>query len=251
MLPPIDMPEAHAGRGSRTAVWPCVALLAILAAVGAPDAASGQAVQPLDDATYRVRLDDAPAARERFALRREGNVVKAVGRLTGEGAGTAPAGVPFELLLQTDAAYRPQFFQLRSNGSADVVGQRSGDRFRVRIATDRGDRWTEHVASPDISVLEPRLAHHYQLLLRQHREALSASGRFSGTAVVPSRGERCPLVIRRIEGERAAAGGRASDAYEFRIGSVTARVWADGEGRVWRVEIPELSWVATRTEEGT
>lgn len=239
--------EASASRDTRGSLLVC---LFVLAAFGFPAPSVGQAVQRLDDATYRIRLADAPAARERFALRREGNVVKAVGRLTGEGGGSAPAGLPFELLLQTDRAYRPEFFQLRSDGSADVVGQRSGDRFRIRVATERGDRWTELVATPDISVVEPRLAHHYQLLLRQHRDALEASGRHEGTALIPSQGERRSLVVRRVDGG-AAAGGRASRAYEVLIGSLTARVWADGEGRVWRVEIPERSWVATRTEEGT
>ncbi|MFW6193648.1 MAG: hypothetical protein ACOC83_09210 [Gemmatimonadota bacterium] len=227
------------------------AVLALAAVVALPAVSYQQAARSLDDATFRIHRDDVPTARERFALRSEGGAMEVVGRLTWEGEGSDASDVAFELLVRTDEAYRPQFFQLRSDGSGDAVGQRSGERIRVRVATDRGDRWTEMVAPPDVSVIEPRLAHHYQLLLRQHADALEASGEHSGQALVPSAGERLALEIRRTEAGPAAAGGRASNAYEVRVGSVTARIWADDEGRVWRLEIPEQSWIATRTEEGT
>lgn len=226
-----------------------VALVVLWAAGSAPSALAGQA-QSLDQGTYLLRVEGRRVGTEAFAIRREGRDIKAVGRVSLD---TTTTLTPLEVWLQTDTEYRPDLFRLRP-GAGDlraVTAVREERRLRLQISTKAGDRFKEFMAPPELSVLEPHIAHHYLLVLRQHRGPLAADGTARIPVVVPSRSDRFTLVLRR-DGEeqiQVPAGSRSAIRYRLTLDGDEIRVWADAEGRVLRLEVPSRDLVAVRSGE--
>lgn len=235
--------------------WPPGAAAGLLAlslwAAGAgPAGLRAQAVESVDDGTFQLRIRARAIGTEAFAVRREGDVIKAVGRVRVDS--TAGAFTPLEVWMQTDRSYRPALFRLRpARGRVDLVAAvRQADRIRLQVSTDRGDRNREFVAPEHVTVMEPHVAHHYFLLLRQHRDRLQRGSTYTGTVLIPSRAEQAGLSLRWLTeppaGADAPAG--AQQAYEISVAGSSVRAWTDGRGRLLRVGAADGSWAAVRLD---
>ncbi len=228
------------------------AAILLLAAAAVP--ATAQQPGPLDEGTYRITVAGHAVGTEAFAVRREGRDVRAVGRVRLDTATSVLSSM--EVWLQTDGDFRPSLFRLRPQGEdrESYTAVREGDRIRVRRTTAEGERYREYLGREGTAVFDPRMAHHWYLVLRPRAEAL-AEGAVEVPAILPARDEEVRLRIRRTGEEEVSAGGGRTTALRHEVtGGVTATVWTDGDGRVLRLSLPDLTLAAERvqeTEEGS
>ncbi|HKK28746.1 MAG TPA: hypothetical protein VKB18_11735 [Gemmatimonadota bacterium] len=225
-----------------------------LAALGAagPAPARAQAVQDLDQGSYEIRLDGTRVGKETFVVRREGQVVKAVGRVSADSA--RPPVVPEEVWLQTDVRFQPQLFRLhpRSGDVENIVARRDGTRIRVQTSSEAGSRSQQFMAPPDISILEPGIAHEYFLFFSQHADRASGAQSWSVPVVIPSLGEQATVQVRRAGTDSVSVGGapRPATRYELTLDGESILVWRDDRGRILQVHRPDRGWTAVRSDIG-
>lgn len=228
-------------------------LAAALAAVLAPPPASSleaQEASTLDEGAYRVSVAGRTVGTEVFAVRREGRDVRAVGRVRLDTATSVLSSV--EVWLQTDTDFRPTLFRLQPQaaGPESYTAAREADRVRLRTTTAEGERYREFLAPEGLAIFDPRLAHHWYLVLRPRTETLS-DGPVRVPAILPVRGERTQMEIRRAGREEISLGGRTAEATRYEVtGDLTATIWTDGDGRVLRLSLPALALSSSRAPEG-
>lgn len=223
-------------------------LLATLAA--APTA--GQEPGVLDQGTYRITVAGRAVGTEAFGVRREGRDIRAVGRVRLDTAVSVLSSM--EVWLQTDAGFRPNLFRLRprTEGTGSYTAVREADRIRLRTTTEEGERYREFLAPEGLALFDPRLAHHWYLVLRARSGAL-AEGTVEVPAILPARGERIRMQVRRAGDEEVTAAGRRVTATRHEVtGGLTATVWTGQDGRVLRLSLPgpELvsEWISQQEE---
>lgn len=227
------------------------ALAALAAAVVAPDALAAQEEKVVDSGRLELRVDGRTVGTERFEIRRSGRQVRAAGRVMLD---SAAAGLqPLEVLLETDADHAPELFRLRPTAGdvRSVTAVREEGRLRVQVSSRAGDRWKEFVAPDGLVLVEPGVAHHWALILLQHRDRLAGSAMIEVPAVVPSEARRAPLRIRREGPDRAEVPGANRDAVRYTAtldGSREFLIWTSEEGHVLRVESRGTGVVAVRAE---
>lgn len=227
-----------------------VAVLASVVFLGlapVPVVAQGQEAATLDEGTYRITVNGRPVGSEAFALRRQGRNVRAVGRVRLDTA--VEALPPMEAWLQADRDFRPSLFRIEPSGDgpASVTAVREGDRIRVRSTTAEGERYREFLAPEGLALFDPRLAHHWDLVLRPLDAELASGGSVAVPAILPARPERVRLEIRRgTSGSVEVAGRRVTATAHEVTGGVRATVWTDGSGRVVKLELPDRGLVTER-----
>ena len=234
----------------RRSAMSVLAALATLA-IGAGDARAQEGPVTVAQGAFELRRGGEAVGREVFEVRREGQTVRAVGRISLEAA--AGPLLPAEVWLQADSAWHPQMLRFRpaSGDLRQAVAVREGERLRLQIATEAGERWKEFLAPADLSLIDPRVAHHYVFLLRQHGDRLAGGGPVTVPAVVPYARDRVSVRMERTGEERITAGGIERTAARYRVvtGELAAVVWADG-GSVLRVEWPDSGIAAVLSAGG-
>lgn len=201
--------------------------------------AGAQTVQELDSGTFELRTDDRVAARESFAIRREGSAVRAVGRVVFEEGASVPRTL--EVRLQTNAAFRPTAYGMQGLGGAvtKVDGTWDGDRLRLHVVSVDGERWKEFLTRGAVGILERGVAHHYYLFFRH---LPSDPGGSRASVIVPSRHEQRTATIAGGGRETVEVGGDRVEArrWDVRVeGEGTTTVWLADDGRVLRVAFPD------------
>jgi len=222
---------------------------ALLALAGAATSLAGQQAEELDAGNYEHRVNGERVGSERFAVRREGRDVRAVGRIELQ---TSTAVLrAMETGMRVGSGFAPELFRIRlpTGEVQSVVAIREEGRLRLQVTSSQGDRWQEFLAPDDLSVLEPRVAHHWYVVLRQHAAALEGAGRVRVPAVHALERRRVEMEIRRHGSEPVDLPGarRSGIRYTATLGDAgEARIWTDDEGRVLKVTMPALSWTAVR-----
>lgn len=246
-MPRADAPRGTGGRLAVAAAALAAGTLALAAAAPAPAAAQGP--QEIDAGTFELRVRGRTVGTESFGIRRRGGDVRAVGRVRID---SSAAGLRArEVWLQTDGEYVPSLFRVRpaTGDVQSVTAVREENRLRVQISSAAGDRWKEFLAPPDLTLIEPGVAHHWTLILRQHGQALEREGRVAAPAVLPVEARRSTLVIQRRGTRQVEVPGanRSAVLYTATLdGGDETRVWIDEEGRVLRMEIPARNLAAVR-----
>jgi hypothetical protein len=206
----------------------------------------GQSVM-VDEGTFSVQLAGMPAGSEEFTIRRAGIgeeatvIAQAVIHLD-QSNGTTELRPLLRTLLPNGGV---SDYQLKISGveTAEMSLWLDGRRYAARFRTARGDEEREFLARPETHLLEQGVAHHYYFL-KDARE-----------------GSRTPVLEPRTRKQLQLVASAASEE-EIRVGTVrvTARrvtfgtgddartVWFDPQGRVLRVEIPFLGYVAQRRD---
>jgi len=204
------------------------ALVLLLAGDGIESPLSAQGSRAVDSGRFRITREGREIGTEVFAIRREASSLLSVARLTTGRDTSVLSDRIIEARLQTDEQDEPRFFELevQMGGDLNLVGVRSGSRFRLRTRTSEGERWKEFLVPSGLVILPRGFVHFHHFIFRQRTRGERL------TALLPMEGTERPV---RIGGERATVGA------ERRL------VWRSEDGRILRVEIPAENWVAVRT----
>lgn len=235
------MPDRVRSRG----VVPLLGL--VLAGAVVPGAAAQQQGQ-LDGGTFEHRLGNSYAGSETFAVRRRGDGIVAVGRVTREGGPEALRAV--EVGLRVDPGVRPMRYELRTREGSPlhIVVSRTGLRLRVTTNSAEGERFTEFLAHDDLLVLEREIAHHYGLLARRLTTE-SDPRSLELEVLIPAEGRKVPVRVEGQVGDTLAVGDQSVETtrYDLVIGDELTGLWLDSSGgRLLRVAIPGRGWSAAR-----
>lgn len=223
-----------------------LALVVALSALAHPGPGAAQSVV-VDEGTFAVTLGGAPAGTEQFTIRRAGVgddaivIANAVIRLD-RGAGPTELRPLLEVTPLDDASVN---YQLKVSGSeaSELSVRAAGRRYVARIRTDAGEEEREFLARPGTRIVEEGVAHQYYFL-RGVREG-------SSTPVIEPRTRRqLQLTASAAAEEELQLGPSRVQARKLTLsaGQDVRVIWFDAQGRVLRVEIPALGYVAQRQD---
>ena len=201
----------------------------------------------VDQGTFSVSMGGEVIGREEFSIRRAG-----LGRTAAyfaRGAVTLSLDGESQELRPLLSTHAPDgaadAYQLKVTGidASEVVLNLVGPRFVSNFRSAAGEEEREFSASPHTRIVERLVAHHYYFL-----------GNVSEGAQVPVIEPSSRLVMNLVAGawvdEELRLGPNPVDARKivFRDGEQERVVWFDLQGRVLRVEIPALRYVAERQD---
>lgn len=210
--------------------------------VGLSVAPGGLSAQQLDAGRLAIEIDGRRVGTESFRVWREQSTVDAFALVTRDNGGARQLDIRF----RSDANLRPVQYRLRGESPAlSVDGEWTGDRLRLHVNSDRGERWKEFATPGGGAVLEEGVAHHYLLLAHRLRDA--QMGRRLAV-IIPSRSTRVEGALRARQSDRVRIGAQevAGTRFDIDVGGQIRRVWIDDQNRLLRVEDPGLRLVATR-----
>lgn len=215
---------------------------AVLSSVGA----AAQTVT-LDEGTYRVRIAGRDVGTETFSIRQNSAgesatiVVKGRTQIDGDaGSRTLEAN-----LSLAGTTLRPAAYEVSVEGGERVSGRFLGRRVAAKIVSAAAENVREYLVSEGAVLVDETVAHQHYFLARR----------------VPDGGTRVPIVSPRenrqtwadVTVEPAATitvAGESVTAIRFRVAPTAGDerfFWADGQGRVLRLEIPAQQLVVERT----
>jgi hypothetical protein len=216
-----------------------------------PGASKGQNVA-VDEGVFRVSIGGEIVGREEFTVRRVGLgadarlILRATIELnlpTGRQA-LAPA------LGATGPRLSVMDYQMIKTGteSSETYVRRSDRRFLARTISSRGEEVREYRAGPGSVILDPFVAHQHHLLIPY----LEEPGSVSLTVLSPEPGTQARMTFTFIGEEDTRVGAIPVPARRYRLegGGGPRHLWFDSQGRILRVEIPGLAYLAERESLG-
>ncbi|MDA0311388.1 MAG: hypothetical protein O2992_04655 [Gemmatimonadetes bacterium] len=221
-------------------------LLIVAALIGPVQPASAQSVV-VDQGTFSIEINGVALGSEEFSIRRAGFgndaafIADAVVKLRDE-RGQREL---HPLLRATAPAGASDGYQLKVTGSApvEVTMNLVGPRFVSRFESLEGQEEREFRARRNTRILESMVAHHYYFL-RDLREG-------DHTAVItPLERVEISLLVGPWLEEELSLGRNIVPArrVSFSSDGTQRTVWFDRQGRVLRVDIPALGYVAVRAD---
>jgi hypothetical protein len=215
-----------------------------LSAVGA----AGQ-VTTLDEGTFRISLNGNPVGNEVFSIRQQGegaaSFIIASAEIRTEGAGGREEMVPGLRTMGPDMAVSD--YQIKISGSVqeEITVRTNGPRLVSVTISGGGEREREFRATSQTVVLDQGVAHQYFFLANR-----LPSGAGTVPVVSPRAGRQFDLRVTLVGAESLTIGGTPVPSRHLRLegGGGTRDVWVDADGRVLRVEDPEVGYVALRIE---
>ena len=225
-------------------LWAVCELGAPGSAIAQQDRVEGQ----LGGGTFEHSVNGGFAGTETFAVRRRGEDMVAVGRVTREGG--PEALMAFEVGVRLDGSGRPVRYELRTReGPAlHVVVNRTGSRLRVTTTAEDGERFTEFLATDRLLILEQEIAHDYYSLARLLRAAPDVRS-LDLEVLIPSQSRTVPLRVRGLSRDTLALGGASvsTTRYDLSVGADDTVLWlSSADGKIMRVAIPDRLWEARR-----
>ena len=225
---------------------PVITLVA-LALLASWSPVSGQGVV-IDQGQFEISVDGELVGTEDFVIRRASlglgaaffaNATVALGP-----DGSTSRIAPLLRALPPDGHAESYQVEVAGEGAMELRLARSGRRYVATIRSEIGAEDREFQARPETRILDLGVAHHHYFVrdLRVDRPAhvLEPRTRTQHTLTATERFEEeiqvgpNSIQVRRVE--FASEGGH------------DRTVWYDRQGRVVRVEIPALAWVAQRTD---
>jgi hypothetical protein len=231
----------------------CAAVAARLLAAGlsvllAASGAAAQQERQIDGGSFEHRVGDTYSGSETFAVRRRGDGIMAVGRVTREGGPEALRAI--EVGLRVDPGVRPMRYELRTREGSPlhIVVSRTGQRLTVTTTSAEGERFTEFLAHDDLLVLEREIAHHYGMLARRLVAATQPRG-LDLEVLIPAEGVTVPVRVEGRTEDSIEVEGQSVTVlrYDLLVGNERTSVWVEGDrAKVLRVAIPDRRWYAVR-----
>lgn len=213
--------------------------------LAAPAAAQGVVV---DQGQFAIFVNGQAAGTEDFVIRRAGLgrdgaiFANAVILMTADG--TQQDVRPLLRATPLDGAADSYQVKVTGRGEMDLRLVRSARRFVATISSDVGQEDREFQATPDTRVVELGVAHHYYFL----RDLRSGER----THALEPRSRRQLLLVADVHDEEELRLGPnlvSARRVEFSSSEDDDRtVWFDQLGRVLRVEVPSLGYLAERTD---
>lgn len=203
----------------------------------------------LDEGTFSVSLAAGGAGTETFTVRRAGSGDDARVIAQGHIQWSLPSGardvVP--LLEVRGRALGVYAYQVEVSGDEreEIYLRAEGRRFVANVRSDAGEQQREFRFRPGSVILEEAVAHQYFLLA----PALAA-GAESVWVLTPRAGDVSRFLVTAEAGASVRVGSESLEATHVTLTSGDDRreVWLDGQGRVLRVEVPALDFVANRQD---
>lgn len=232
------------GTGWSRAASALVAGASTLLAAGALAAQSGAS----DSGTFQVLVNGYPAGTEEFTIQQTGMGGNAEFVASGRVELSLPSGT-IELAPRLRASgflADPVAYEVTIGGTSPrrIVGQVAGGRFSARITSGSGEQMREYVASSGAVILDDGVAHHYFFLAQRARSG-------SVPILVPRENRQVMATVTDRGEEMVEIAGRRIPLFHLVVepaGGGARHVWVDSLNRVIRVEIPEIGYLATRTE---
>ena len=207
-------------------------------------------VATVDEGSFSITHNGAPAGREEFSIRRTpggegGAVYVASATVAYDGRRLSPA-------LRADASGYPLAYQVEVKVGSEVqerlTGQVGRGRFSALTKTPRGESAKEYVVSDGALILDDDVFHQYFFVAQNAR-----AGGATIPVVVPRRNAQLAMRVDERGNETVTVGGRALTARhlvlrEGAAGGTERDVWVDAQGRVLKVSIPSRGIVALRDE---
>lgn len=223
----------------------CILFAGALALGATP--AAGQFVA--DDAgVFDVRVGGRSVGSEEFRIQQSGSGAGAEILANARVDLVLPTGtVDLVTSLRTSGFQaQPVGYEVTVGGTAPrkIVGTIGEGRFSARIATPSGEQMREYLASPEATVLDDGVAHHYYFLARR-----GTAGRVP--VIVPRENRQTMATVTNAGMENVTVGETLVSLYRLDVqpdGGEMRHVWLDDLGRVIRVDIPSRGYVAVRTE---
>lgn len=230
----------------RKTSWSRAFLLALL--LLPPPSLAAQNVE-VDGGSFRISLNGETVGREEFSIRRVGMGTEARILLRAtidldlpEGRRRLEPGMEVE-----GGSLQVAQYQMKVAGSrtSETFVSRSGRRYLAKVISPRGEEVREYRAGPGSVLLDQHVAHHYHLLTPFLDDPVSVSL----TVLSPVTGQQLRMTLSdQGEGE-IRVGSNLVQGRHFRLagGEGGPRdVWFDAQGRILRVEIPSLGYLAER-----
>lgn len=219
-------------------------LLATCALIPVPTLAQSVVV---DEGTFAVTVGGVHAGTETFAIRRSGlgneGTVLAHGVVTLVLEGQSREVRPILVAIPTDGTTTE--YEVRVSGAVEMEGglRLAGNRYVSKFRSPAGEEEREFLARPATRVLDVMVAHQYYFL-RGVREGSTAS------IIEPRTRRAIDLAASAWEDEEIRLGQNRVPARRvtFGQGNDARTVWYDAQGRVLRVAIPALGYVAERQD---
>jgi len=208
--------------------------------------ASAQSVV-VDEGTFSIRVQDRDAGSETFTIRRAG---------LGSDATMIAHGVVQIDLDDGRRELRPMLqalppsgvatgYQLKISGaeSTQLNMTLAGRRYVSILRSERGEEEREFLARDETRVLDSWVAHHYYFL-RTAREGDQA------WVIEPRTRRQYRLTVTGVVDEAVTVAGTRVPARRvaLEVSGEVRRAWYDDQGRLLRLEIPELGYVAQRQD---
>lgn len=219
---------------------------AVLFALAAPWPTSGQGVV-VDEGRFRITVAGRAVGTEEFAIRRAGigqddaffaNAVITLGS-------SVDRQVISPLLRATPPDGVIAGYQVKVTGreALDLQMTRVGNRYVAVARAPSGDEEREFPARETSRILDLGVAHHYYFF-RDEREGARIH------VIEPRTRTQTTLTIERRAEDEILLDGRLTEArrLEFTIDAQVRIAWFDRLGRVLRVEIPAVGYVAERQD---
>lgn len=220
--------------------------LLLLTALAAPFPAHAQSVV-VDEGTFSVTIHGRNAGTETFAIRRSGlgneGTILAHGTVTLTLEDGSREVRPILEAVPTDGTTTR--YQVTVSGAEDLEASLAlaGNRYVSEYRSPAGEEEREFLARPATHVLDVMVAHQYYFL-RSVSEGVTAY------VIEPRTRRALGLDASRWEQDeiQLARNRVAARRVVFGAGDDARTVWYDGQGRVLKVEVPALGYVAERQD---
>lgn len=212
-----------------------------------PSPSAGQNVV-VDENVFRIILQGEIVGREEFSIRRVGVGRDARVILRGSVELDLPEGrrnlAPAMEASGEDLS--PTAYQLKVSGTQplEVYVSRSERRFLAKVLSSEGEQVREFRAGPGSILLDDLIAHQHHLLVPY----LGQDSAVSLTVLSPQTGKQVRMTLRQLGIEEVRVGTELVQGSHFRLegGEESREIWFDGQGRILRVAVPSLGYVAER-----
>lgn len=203
----------------------------------------------LDEGSFSVSLAGGGTGTETFTVRRAGSGEDARVIAQGHIQWSLPSGardvVP--LLEARGRALGVYAYQVEVSGDEreEIYLRTEGRRFVANVRSDAGEQQREFRFRPGSVILEEAVAHQYFLLA----PALAA-GAESLWVLTPRAGDVSSFTIAVQTDASVRVGSQPVNATHVTLtsGEDVREVWLDDQGRVLRLEVPALGFVANRQD---
>jgi hypothetical protein len=199
----------------------------------------------IDEGTFRLSVRGTAVGTETFTIRRTGTGAGAT--TIAQGRVTLDTGEQTRALLQVDGpGLRPAGYQIEVTGTQreTVRGQAAGNRFRAQIVSPAGETMREYLISDGVVILDDGVAHQHYFL------AVRPQGAAQVTLIIPRQNRQVTATVTDAGTETLRIGGQDVRARRINVqpAGLSARtLWADDQGRVLRLSIPDDGFLAERT----
>ncbi len=199
-----------------------------------------------DEGEFRLLERGREVGTETFTIRQNGTGDNAV--IIASARVTPSSGPGMESRVQVaGSSLRPAAYDIVAESRSDptIHGQVVGRRVTATIRSSAGENVREYLVSEGAVLAEPAVAHHHWFVAQR---ALAGATRVP--LMIPSESRQVFAALTVDPAQALTLGGERIEARRIVVrpeGGAVRFVWVDGEGRVIRLELPDLQLVAERT----